>query len=704
MPGTGKKLCSQESGKSCYSNTETEPKLIAPLKSKKGSKVSHGKNQKLKLKSHIKESGSTLTKKKDTEFLNRETENNTTLRNLIGKKLLHKKKLGTKSSSQLSSLKLQGEKVRPSGEKIEVNANGDVNIEKVKTRRRRKRKKVNVELDEPSRLQRRTRYLLIKIKLEQNLIDAYSGEGWKGQSREKIKPEKELQRAKKQILKCKLGIRDAVRQLDSLSSVGSIEDSVMAPDGSVYHEHIFCAKCKLREEFPDNDIILCDGTCNSAFHQKCLDPPLDTESIPPGDQGWFCRFCECRMEILEVVNAHIGTHFSMNNSWEDVFEEEAALPEDGNASLHPDDEWPSDDSEDDDYNPERRENSCSIGGAGTDDNESEDEFSFTSSIGSDESMDAEIVYGRRQRREVDYRKLYDEMFGKDAPPYEQMSEDEDWGPAKRKRREKESDAASTLMTLHESEKVCSDVDVQEVKRKLPTDTQIRRSFFRIPRVAVERLREVFTENELPSRDVKENLSKELGLDSEKVSKWFKNARYLALKTRKAESAKQLDTATSGISKDSGFENVMKEGGYLIMSDNTSTETVVHVIKNPKKPCQRKRPKSLSSPLKVKHRKKSSLMSPAKSKKESLELSDDVTLKKLLKGRTKEKKRVNILAGVGCADAEAEMERLCKIKGRLESIKQKLLKYQNNKANNSDKLTLNGPSVIYVPVAELREKA
>lgn len=44
------------------------------------------------------------------------------------------------------------------------------------------------------------------------------------------------------------------------------------------------------------------------------------------------------------------------------------------------------------------------------------------------------------------------MFGKDAPAHEQVSEDEDWGPGKRKRREKESDAASTLMTLYESEK------------------------------------------------------------------------------------------------------------------------------------------------------------------------------------------------------------------------------------------------------------
>lgn len=77
------------------------------------------------------------------------------------------------------------------------------------------------------------------------------------------------------------------------------------------------------------------------------------------------------------------------------------------------------------------------------------------------------------------------MFGKDALGSEQISEDEDWGPAKRKRREKESDAASTLMTLYESDKKCSDADNGEVKKKVPPDSHIRRSFFRIPHNAVE---------------------------------------------------------------------------------------------------------------------------------------------------------------------------------------------------------------------------
>jgi hypothetical protein len=87
----------------------------------------------------------------------------------------------------------------------------------------------------------------------------------------------------------------------------------------------------------------------------------------------------------------------------------------------------------------------------------------------------------------------------------------------------------------------------------------------------------------------------------------------------------------------------------------------------------------------------------------LEFSDDVSLKKLLEARTKERKRINVMAGGGCQEAEAEMERICKVKVRLETIKQKLLRLHNYKAKNSDKSHLFQQSVIYVPVAELREK-
>ncbi|ESQ54237.1 hypothetical protein EUTSA_v10024489mg [Eutrema salsugineum] len=470
-----------------------------------------------------------------------------------------------------------------------------------KRKSKRQQKDNKVELDEALRLQRRTRYLLIKMKMQQNLIDAYATEGWKGQSREKIRPDKELERARKQILNCKLGLRDAIRQLDMLSSVGSIEEKVMAPDGSIHHDHIFCAECNSREAFQDNDIILCDGTCNRAFHQKCLDPPLETESIPPGDQGWFCKYCDCKMEIIDTMNAQIGTHFPVDSNWQDIFNEEASLPIGSEATLNNEADWPSDDSEDGDYDPEMKENGgvsnsrSDSGGDGDNDGES---ISTSLSLASDgvalstgsweghgfgnmlescETSNEETVCGPRQRKTVDYTKLYHEMFGKDAVLQEQGSEDEDWGPSDRRKRRKESDAASTLVTMCENRK--KDEDVEEIPEQSEKDSVSvegkggRRPMFRLPRDAVEKLRQVFAENELPSKAVRDSLSKELSLEPEKVSKWFKNARYMALRNRKTESVKQPEDSKV-FSGDSRPEAVMEKKIETKEIQDTVAETVM----------------------------------------------------------------------------------------------------------------------------------
>ncbi|KAF3531581.1 hypothetical protein DY000_02037019 [Brassica cretica] len=451
---------------------------------------------------------------------------------------------------------------------------------KRKSKRQQKGNKAEEEeVDEALRLQRRTRYLLIKMKMQQNLIDAYAAEGWKGQSREKIRPDKELERARKHILDCKLGLRDAIHQLDLLSSVGRIEERVMAPDGSIHYDHIFCAECNSREAFPDNDIILCDGTCNRAFHQKCLDPPLETESIPPGDQGWFCKFCDCKIEIIDAMNAQIGTQFSVDSNWQDIFNEEASLPVGCEATLNKEADWPSDDSEDGDYDPETKDKSSSKSDSGGGDNDGESVSSSSVSLASDgvalstgsweggnmvesgETSNEETVCGPRQRKTVDYTKLYHEMFGKDAVLQEQGSEDEDWGPSDRRKRRKESDGGSTLGTVCENNK--KDQDVKETPEQserdsVPVEGKVgKRPMFRIPRAAVEKLRQVFVENELPSKAVRDSLSKELSLDPEKVSKWFKNARYMALRNRKTESMKQPEGSKAG-SGDSGPEAVMME--------------------------------------------------------------------------------------------------------------------------------------------------
>eukprot|EP00941_MAST-03F_sp_MAST-3F-sp1_P005500 g5500.t1 len=76
-------------------------------------------------------------------------------------------------------------------------------------------------------------------------------------------------------------------------------------DFSIHADDIFCCICndQTLESEEDNDIMLCDyGRCMRAFHQKCLDPPLKTEDIPPGDEPWLCPECECVDKCLDMVN------------------------------------------------------------------------------------------------------------------------------------------------------------------------------------------------------------------------------------------------------------------------------------------------------------------------------------------------------------------------------------------------------------------
>ncbi|GAB4838294.1 hypothetical protein Ancab_027822 [Ancistrocladus abbreviatus] len=702
----GEKLAFRDCGNSSSSKTGFGSNRNTSLQIKDGKLVNLSKKIKSISQNHKMVSSSRLLRQMDADSCQKKRKGNFPRKQLINNGLPNE-------PLRKQSCKLQGIQSFLESFKDTEGHSIVYNTQKLKTSSRHKRKKDKVVLDEAARLQRRARYLLVKMKLEQNLIDAYSGEGWKGQSREKIRPEKELQRANKQILKCKLGLRDVVHQLDTLSSVGQIEESVIAPDGSVHHDHIYCAKCKLKEASEDNDIILCDGSCNCAFHQKCLDPPLATENIPPGDQGWLCKYCECKMEILEAMNAHLGTQFSATDSWKDIFKEEALWPEGGASVLNPEEEWPDDDSEDNDYDPSDENNSCgvSLEGYASDVNsassslscslvseahsesgwssEQKRPFDNNSPMGqiafqdSDENDGHEIISGPRRRYAVDYKKLYDEMFGKDTANGEQLSEDEDWGPPRKRQRENESDAANTLMTLCEREKNHLNLQIVQVESKLLPNSRQSKSFSRMPVNAVEKLRQVFAENELPCRAVKRNISEQLGLEFEKVNKWFKNARYLALKARKAERVKGLQCSPSKISNKSNTEDLRNKVAQSVK------------VKHLSRVSWRANLKSLLSPLKKQQHRRTSLCPTLLGTKGPMEMNDNMSLKKqLLHLKAKNRQKKNLSFSTACeAQAEMQMDQICQIDAKIQKLKHMLCKYQ----------TADEPNFIYIPVAELKEK-
>lgn len=95
-----------------------------------------------------------------------------------------------------------------------------------------------------------------------------------------------------------------------------------------------------------------------------------------------------------------------------------------------------------------------------------------------------------------------------------------------------------------------------------------------------------------------------------------NKEYDGSFAQQEESATNLHTVTTGISKESTNENVTEKAADLMASDSDDflAETVVHSPRNVKKSFRRKHPKSLSSPLRKNQQKGSSCGSPAKRNK------------------------------------------------------------------------------------------
>jgi len=78
-------------------------------------------------------------------------------------------------------------------------------------------------------------------------------------------------------------------------------------EGQLEERHIFCAKCGNNQSTDDNDIILCDGPCSRAYHERCLDPPIRAAELPE-EEGWLCPACDAKARAAAHARGQGGVH------------------------------------------------------------------------------------------------------------------------------------------------------------------------------------------------------------------------------------------------------------------------------------------------------------------------------------------------------------------------------------------------------------
>ncbi|CAH0475808.1 unnamed protein product [Peronospora belbahrii] len=239
---------------------------------------------------------------------------------------------------------------------------------------------------EHKRLEKKIKSQVHRLRYSLAFIEAYETEGWRKSSREKLKPNKELEAEHDKITKGKRALIDGLHELKALNA-----NDPQVPPHAVF-EDVHCSRCGSTDIELDNDILLCDSLgCHRAYHQRCQTPLVLTANIPAGDELWFCEVCLAVFECLKSINWVFGTTYE---NTDDLFPELAQLEqpvktdassisrsgeESGSARVDED----NDEEEDEDF-------VCNEGDPDDEDEEESDEKTTEEIAGSEEEMVEEV--------------------------------------------------------------------------------------------------------------------------------------------------------------------------------------------------------------------------------------------------------------------------------------------------------------------------
>ena len=165
----------------------------------------------------------------------------------------------------------------------------------------RKRKAVSM-MSEFHAFRQQVRKILAKISYQQQVVQAHLSDVRGASSKGRVLDNTTLELARGTIAWEELSLRRCLLNLVSIHhEYESLPESVFEDDG-IDAGDIQCCACNATNCSDSNDILLCDGPCQRAYHQNCLSPPVAPEDIPPGDEDWFCHQCDTLLDCLDMIN------------------------------------------------------------------------------------------------------------------------------------------------------------------------------------------------------------------------------------------------------------------------------------------------------------------------------------------------------------------------------------------------------------------
>eukprot|EP00963_Diacronema_lutheri_P013194 scaffold2319_cov350-Pavlova_lutheri.AAC.14 len=294
------------------------------------------------------------------------------------------------------------------------------------------------------KLKRKAFGILRKAQVDKNYLDAYGGKGWRRKNANRFVPETEIRRAEQRLEEYKASVRGIVRLCDEAEGAKRMAALALNSSGenAIDVEEISCSFCGDGDSWRGNDIIICDGYCERAYHQKCIEPAVCLESMAE-DQGWLCPPCRAKVDIVFKVDDVFGVQYDATTPWHVMFrqEHEGEEGEEQQGTILGVD-LPSEDEEDEDFQSGNETETSgrsdvslseevSDGQDGSVIDAMSGEQETSSQEGSKEKADfAGRNTGKRKRSKVDYQALAESMFGwGEAYAGEGLdSEDEAWHP------------------------------------------------------------------------------------------------------------------------------------------------------------------------------------------------------------------------------------------------------------------------------------